>query len=113
MADIDKPKIHATFAALDAIEKPEPYVYATKAGKRVTFPDIFDMEFEAAEEFLRDLASDQWNSSVLRKWLTDKDFAALKADKLSLRQMNALTEMVRAHYEGTLGDAGEGSASAS
>lgn len=112
MADADKPKVHSTFSALDAIETPDPYVYVTKAGKRVTFPDLYDLEFEEAEAFLTDIASGQSNSEVLRKWLSEKDYAALKGDRLTLRQITTLTQMVQSHYEGTVGTVGEGTASA-
>lgn len=109
----DKPQApNLTFASLDSIDKPTPFVYFTKSNKRVTFPDVFDMEFEAAEEFLFDMA-DKRNSEVLRKWLSDKDYAAIKADRLTLRQLQTLIERVQAHYEGTLGSAGEGDASES
>lgn len=107
----DKPTIHSTAADLDTEGKPEAYVHATRAGKRVTFPDVFDMEFEEAERFLDDLNGDQSNSAVLKKWLSEKDYEALRADKLSLRGIGILLQKVMNHYQGTVGTPGEGDAS--
>lgn len=106
----DKPRTpDFSFSDLDNLEKPEPFVYTTKASKRVTFPDVFDMEAEEAENFLREMGTNPWNTEVLQKWLPAKDYAALKADRLTLRQLSVLFERVQAHYEGRLGDSGEGS----
>jgi len=109
----DKPKTHFSFSDLDNIETPEPFVYTTKASKRVTFPDVFDMEALEAEKFLQDLSSSQWNSDVLKKWLPESDYASLLEDRLTLRQLNTLVERVQSLYEGTLGNPEEGRASAS
>ena len=106
----DKPKIHATLDDLETEGKPEPYVFMTKENKRVTFPDLFEMEWEEAEKFLFDMENKP-NSEVLKEWLSAKDLAALKESKLSLRQMNILLHKVMAHYQGIVGGQGEGDAS--
>lgn len=108
----DKPVIHATSADLDTEDKPEPFVYVTRSNKRVTFPDLFEEEWETAERFFADMDNEP-NSVVLKKWLSDKDFAALKADKLSLRSIGILLQKVMNHYQGAFGDPGEDGASAS
>lgn len=109
----DKPTTHFSFAELDKIDKPAPFTYTTKASKRVTFPDVWDMEFEAAEAFLDDLNANTNNSAVLKKWLSEEDYAKLRDDRLSLRAVGVLVERVQAHYAGALGSSGEGAASAS
>lgn len=109
----DKPATpNLTFGALNAVENPEQFVYTTKASKRVVFPDVYAMEFEEAEHFLNDLAG-RHNSAVLQKWLSDKDYAAVKDDKLNLRQLMTLIESVQAYYEKSWGTPGEDDASES
>jgi len=109
----DKPVTHFSFADLDNEVKPEPFVYTTKASKRVVFPDLYDKEFEEAERFFKDFQSAEMsNTAALRKWLDEKDYENLRADRLTLRQVEVLVQRVQAHYEGTFGNTGEGSASA-
>ena len=113
MARSDTPKTNLSFADLDReIDAPEPYVYTTKSSKRVTFPDIFAMEADEAEELLVD-AQTMPDGKFLRKWLSEEDLAKLAEDKLTLRHRSMLVQNVMAYYEGTLGDRGEGSASGS
>lgn len=106
----DKPKVHATLADLETEGRPEAFVFATKAGKRVTFPDPFEMDWEEGEKFLEDL---QKRSAVatLTAWLSEKDYATLRTEKLSVRKLGILLEMVLHHYQGVVGDSGEDSAS--
>ena len=108
----DKPKVHASLTDLESEGKPEPFVYLTSKNKRVTFHDLFEMDWEEAEKFLFDMENKP-NSEVLKEWLSAKDLAALKESKLSLRQMNILLHKVMAHYQGIVGDQGEGRASES
>lgn len=112
VTDKDKPTVHSTTSSLDADAKVEPYVHATRGGKRITFPDPFEMEFEEAEEFMASLEGVK-SSEVLRRWLSDGEYDLLKDDHLTLRQMMVLTQKVQAHYEAWLGDQGNGGASAS
>lgn len=108
----DKPKVHSTAKDVEPDATPEPFVYMTKANKRVTFPDIFDMEWEEAETFLLDMEHER-NSVILKKWLSEKDLEALKAEKLTLRSMGTLLTKVMAHYEAFMGAPGEDTASES
>lgn len=109
----DKPKVHFSFAELDSeIENPEPFVYTTKASKRVTFPDLFAMEAEEGEKFLMELQTKP-DGVILKQWLSEKDQAALTEDKLTLRQRQTLMQRVMAYYEGTFGTPGEDTASES
>lgn len=100
----DKPSApNLTFATLDKQESPTPFVYATKTGARVTFPDIFGLEFEEAEQFLSDIQRTTDNSVVLRKWLSPADYEKLRKDRLTLRQLVTLVESAQAHYEASVG----------
>lgn len=108
----DKPTIHASLADLDTEGKPEPYVYMTKGGKRVTFPDIFEMDWEEGDKFMSDLENKS-TRAFMSDWLPEKDFDALRAEKLTLRQMGILVQKVMAHYQGLVGGPGEGDASKS
>lgn len=110
--DKDKPTIHATLKALDTEGKPEPFVYGTKTGKRVTFPDLFDMDWEEGERFLLDMQTES-NGEVLSKWLPKEDYENLQAEKLSLRQLGILLNTVMEHYEGSIGTSGKERASKS
>jgi hypothetical protein len=110
----DTPNINLSLAALEAeVDTPEPFVFALKGGKRITFPDIFDMPLEEATQFLDEVKDIGDDLQALEKWLSPEDFAKYKDAKLSLRIHRALVDRVTAYYEGSpLGDAGNGGASA-
>lgn len=109
----DKPKINFSFSELDnEVENPDPFVYTTKASKRVTFPDLYGMDADEGEKFLWELRTKP-DGVVIKKWLSADDQANLAEDKLSLRQRTTLLQHVMAYYEGTMGTPGEGPASAS
>ena len=111
----DKPSINLSLASLEAeVAKPEPFVLALKGGKRVTFPDLFDLPADEAESFFKDLqASGQSDFTFLEKWLDPADFEAYKAAKIPLRVHMAVIERVMAYYQQTVGTPGEGNASES
>lgn len=111
----DKPSINLSLAALQAeIGKPEPFVLALSNSKRITFPDIFDLPASEAEEFFEDMRSNGQNDfDFLKKWLSEEDYEAYKAQKVPLRVHSALIERVMDYYQSTLGTKGEGTASAS
>lgn len=109
----DRPKTNLSFADLDReIDAPEPYVYTTKASKRVTFPDIFAMEADEAERMLLEIQTLP-DGEFLKRWLAEEDLAKLAEDKLTLRHRAMLVQNVMAYYEGTLGNQGEDDASGS
>lgn len=112
MVDQDKPVIHSSIKSLDTGDKPVPYVYKTRENARVVFPDLLDLEWEEGEEFLAELENAS-NGQVLRKWLSADDLAALKEEKLTVRQLDKLLDLVRDHYSATQGSSGEDSASRS
>lgn len=109
----DKPTIHATLDDIEAEGKPEAFVFATKQGKRVTFPDVFAMDWIEGEKFLDDLSGDKSNSEVMKRWLSDKDYQTLRDAGISLRGMGVLIQRVMNHYQGVVGTPGEGDASKS
>jgi len=110
---VDKPSINLSLAALEAeVAKPEPFVLALSGGKRVTFPDLFDMPADEATSFFEDLG-DNDDFKFLAKWLSKADFEAYKAAKVPLRVHKVLIQRVMAYYEQTVGTSGEGTASAS
>lgn len=109
----DKPKTNLSFNDLDReIDAPEPFVYTTKASKRVTFPDIFAMDADEAEQLMSELET-MPDGKFLKKWLSEEDLERLAEDKLTLRHRAMLMQRVMAYYEGSLGAQGEGSASGS
>jgi len=112
-ADRDKPNVH-TLASLDVETGAEPYVYMTKARKRVTFPDPGEMDAFEAEEMLISFGDPQITSKeMLQRWLSETDFKALGAEKLTFYQMLALIADVQKHYEAIFGKPGESPASES
>lgn len=112
-ADRDKPNVH-TLASLDVEAGAEPYVYMTKARKRVTFPDPGEMDAFDAEDMLISFSDPQVTSKeMLKRWLTETDFEALVAERLKLNQMLALIADVQRHYEAIFGKPGESPASES
>lgn len=111
MVDKDKPIVNLTFSKLDKEEIPQPFVYVTKANHRVVFPDIFDMEADEGSQFLSEVERSSDDDAVLKKWLSDEDYKAYKADKLTLRQRMRLMETVMNFYQSSLGTPGEEKAS--
>lgn len=111
----DKPNINLTLAALEAeVDQPEPFVLALTGSKRITFPDIFNMPADEAESFFADLEnSNEKDFTFLAKWLSKADFESYKAAKVPLRVHSALIQKVLSYYNPTMGDSGEGAASAS
>jgi hypothetical protein len=115
MAASDKPTIHLTLANLrKEIVIAEPLQMALSGSKIITFPDIYAMESEAAEGiFARINRGDATNWTVINKWLSKDDAAALKAEKLKLIELATVMRAAVKYYEDIYGAAGEGNASAS
>lgn len=109
----DTPKVHATLAKITAeVHDVEEFMLGLPNGKRVTFPDIYAQESEAAENLVRDLATGVTsNWEVLDRWLSKEDAAALRAEKLSLRELIAVLEAAQHYYETSYGTPGEEDAS--
>lgn len=110
----DKPTVHLSLANLrKETVNPDPFVVALTGSKRVTFPDLFAMESVEAEEVFASLNRSATNWSALERWLSKGDAAALKAEKLSVRELAAVVQAAISYYEGTYGKSGEDNASAS
>lgn len=110
----DKPTVTTTLASLrKEIAKPEVFKLGLSGGKIITFPDLYDMESQEAEEVFGHLNENMTNWAAIRQWLSDADADKLAAEKLSVRELATVMKAAVAHYEGNYGDSGEGSASAS
>lgn len=111
MTDIDKPVVHATIKDLDTEVRPSAFTYMTKENKRVVFPDPGEMDWEKADEFARDLNGSMPARAFLIKYLGDKDFGALAAEKFNGYQMTGFMSKVVKHYSAFFGTSGEDNAS--
>lgn len=109
MATKDRPaKSDLSYSALTAeTDAPEAFVYTTKASRRVVFPDPGELPFQEAEQWLVDVQKMARSTEVFEKWLEPEDFAAFLEDKLTLREVMALSTRVQRHYGDIFGDQGE------
>lgn len=108
----DKPNVHLSLSKLKKeITKPEVLRMSLSGSKIITWPDMFDIESEEAEELFDELNRDQANWSVLRKWLSKPDADALKAEKLTVRELMTVVSAATSYYEQSYGKPGEGNAS--
>lgn len=110
----DKPTVNTTLAALrKEITKPDPWSIGLSGGKVCTFPDLYDRDSEEAERVFTKLNRNAGNWEVLALWLDKADLAKLKAEKLTLRELNTVVSAAISHYEGYYGPQGEDGASES
>ena len=111
---VDKPTVHLSLSALrKEVAKPDPFRVALSSSKTITFPDLFALESTEAEEVFGALNQSSTNWGALEKWLSAADVTALKAEKLSIRELGAVVQAAIAYYEQTVGTAGNDTASAS
>ena len=108
----DKPTVQLSLASVrKSIVKPEVFKVALSGSKVITFPDLYDMESTVVEETFAALNRDSTNWGALEKWLSAKDVEALKAEKLSVRELAYVVQAAISHYEESeRGDAGKGNA---
>ena len=107
----DKAQPTFTFNALAKLEKaaaPAPFTFGI--GSQIAFPDPLSLTPEAAEKFMAAMESSKAPTQMIRTWLTAED-AELLLSKLNMRQLGILIRQASEHYQGMLGDAGEGNAS--
>lgn len=112
----DKPKNIVSVSDLDFEANPDPVRVPLKGGKFVTFPDVYDMPIEEAEQFFEDVARGQQTGRItpsLKRWLSPDDYAALVEAFPTLRSLMPVVERVMAAYEKSWGAPGEGDASTS
>lgn len=108
----DKPTVSTTLSALrKEITKPEVWSIGLSGGKVCTFPDLYDRDSEEAEVVFGKLNRNAGNWEVLALWLEPADLKKLKAEKLTLRELNTVVAAAISHYEGHYGPEGEDSAS--
>lgn len=110
----DKPTVHLSLSTLrKEVAKPEPFRVAVSGSKTVIFPDLFALESTEAEGVFADLGRNASNWDALDKWLSKTDAATLRAERLSVRELAVVVQAAMSYYEGTIGTAGNGTASAS
>lgn len=111
---VDKPTVHLSLNSLrKEVAKPDPFRVALTGSKTITFPDLFALESTEAENVFGSLSQNAGNWEALDKWLSKPDAAALRAEKLSVRELAAVVQAAIQYYEQTVGTAGNGTASAS
>jgi hypothetical protein len=111
---VDKPTVHLSLTALrKEVAKPDPFRVSLTGSKLITFPDLFALESTEAETVFSSLSQNASNWEALDKWLSADDSKALRAEKLSVRELAAVVQAAIAYYEQTVGTAGNGTASAS
>jgi len=111
---VDKPTVHLSLSSLrKEVAKPEAFRVALSGSKVITFPDLFALESTEAETVFGSLSRNASNWDALGKWLSEADCAALRAEKLSVRELAAVVQAAIQYYEGTVGSAEKGTASAS
>lgn len=110
----DKPTVHLSLSALrKEVVKPEPFMVSLSGSKLITFPDLYAMESLQAEEIFAGITGHETNWTVLGRWLSPADIAALKAEKLTLAELVHVVKAAYGYYEGIYGKPGERGASAS
>jgi len=110
MSDQMKPTF--TFNALAKLEKaaaPAPFTFGI-GSQVIAFPDPLSLTPEAAEKFMAAMESSKAPTQMIRTWLAAAD-ADLLLSKLNMRQLGILIRQASEHYQGMLGDQGEGAAS--
>lgn len=114
----DSPQIDLVLSNLEAeIKVPEAYTVVLSKNKRITFKDPFGFRISERVEIL-DLyeatkRGDKDDLDFLKKILSEKDFDTYVEENLPIRTHEALVTRVMAHFQGDLGNAGNGRASAS
>lgn len=97
----------STLSRLKKAETKGPYVYVCRNGKdKVTFPDVGELDWLEAEEFIRDFRTKD-ESVWMKKWLTDDEFDLMLGEKLKGRELGVILGDLIEHYQGQMGDQGE------
>lgn len=110
----DKPTVQFSIAKLrKEVVHADPLRMALSGSKVMTWPDIYAMDSEAAEVLFEKINTDRTNWKFLEQWLTTDDIVALKAEKLSLMELNKVVEVAVKYYEDHYGTPGKAAASES
>lgn len=111
---VDKPTVHLSLSSLrKEVAKPDAFRVALSGSKTITFPDLFALESTEAEEVFGSLGRNATNWDALAKWLSEADCAALRAERLNVRELAAVVQAAIQYYENTVGGPEKGTASAS
>jgi len=104
----DKITVNGSLSSLDTEGTPAaPYRFALNDNKIITFPNPLDLPFEEAEDLIQTVTDPATSiTAAFEKWLSEEDYAKLRAARLSLRQIAALSKKVADHYSEIFGDAG-------
>lgn len=109
---VDKPNVQLSLAALrKEVVKPEVLRMSLSGSKIITWPDLYAMESVEAEDVFFSLNRNATNWTALEKWLSKDDAAALKAEKLSVRELATVVQAATSYYENIYGDQGKDGAS--
>lgn len=92
----------STLSRMSLSDVPEPYVYVTRKGEQVEFPNPADMDMIAGEKFLREMASKP-DSVVLLEWLGKDGYNKVLDDKWTLREKAFVLDEVYSHYQEIFG----------
>lgn len=113
----DTPKIDLVLSDLEReIAKPEPFTVVLSKNKRITFKDPFGFKVSERVEIMDMYEATRRGEAddldFLKRILSTADYDKYMAEDLPIRTHEALVQRVMAHFQGNLGDSGEGSASA-
>ena len=111
----DSPKIDLVLSDLEKeIRKPEAFTVVLSKNKRITFKDPFGFKLSERTEIMDMYEATQRGEAddldLLGKILSPADFKKYVDEDLPIRNHEALTKRVMAHFQGSLGDAGKGDA---
>lgn len=103
----------STLELLDEEPRVEPFIYVSKTGEEIVFPDPLDLAPSETEQFLRDcelILEGRFveATAMLQRWCGEHGAnVILVDDKPSYRQLVAVLNMIATHYQTSLGNAGE------
>jgi hypothetical protein len=102
-------KVSVSLSSLESeAEYGEAFTVALSNNKVISFPNPGEMPFDEAEEFMQGAEGGQRSTDVLKRWLSEEDYALLMAEKPSLLVMMALMDKVSSHYEAIFGSGPKG-----
>lgn len=100
----------AALTELDGAAASSPFTFGIN-NHVVTFPDPLDLDAVETERFMRDVEGLEYPMEILKRWLSDEDYAVIVAARLTGRQAVVLMREAQKHYKAFLGGAGEGAPS--
>lgn len=113
----DKPTVQFSLAQIRKdVKKVDVLKMSLSGSKIITFPDVNAMESEESEVLLTKIqgkVSSEMLWPILDEWLSEKDAAALRTEKLTRAELMQVFEMAGGYYRDAYGTAGEDAASAS